>query len=85
MPVRIAALRRAVAVPHVFLDQFQEVVGQAFTAQGAVLLAVHENGRDGRFTGAGQADPDVGLAAFPGSVYDTTHHGQRKALDAGIP
>src|SRR6202034_3901749 len=35
--------------------------------------------------GAGQADADVGVLAFAGTVDDAAHHGHGHVFDAGVP
>ena len=49
-----------------------------------MLFAVHEHRGDGRLTGSGQADADIGLAAFTGPVHHAAHHRERQALHAGV-
>ena len=52
------------------------------TAQGHRFLAVDENRRRRRFTGAGQTDADVRMLALPRAVDHATHDRHRHVLDA---
>src|SRR5262245_38990960 len=68
-----------VGVLDVLIDETLKLRGELVVgaAQSGDVLPVDVHGAVRRFTGAGQADPDVRRLRFAGAVDDAPHDGQR--------
>src|SRR5690606_32429542 len=83
-PLFLVSGRRAVAARDVVFDNGLELFGNAVALEGDRALAVDEHGRGRHLAGAGQADADIGMAAFAGAIDHTAHDRDVHALDPGV-
>src|SRR6188768_100703 len=74
----------AVVFAHVAFDDGLELLGDAPALERHGLLAVDVNRRHRHFAGARQADADVRVLGFAGSVDHAAHHRDAHVLDPGI-
>src|SRR5512145_793139 len=75
---------RFVSFFDVALDDGLELLGDAGTFQRNGLPAVDVDRSDRDFTGAGQADADVGVLGFARTVDHAAHHGDSHRLHSRV-